>query len=1125
MNDKQANGDSQSMQPAVQECCPFRRLSAERSLLAVLALALTGCTGGGETAGFPAGDGGEAREFPAGSGNYFIEQQSQGGAASTVRLTGVSWGRLVRVSGLGASQGNGEVLIPMFREFVISSDVQGDGLNYRLDTNPVTAQQTLVILRRVDEPGQPSFGQFFDLLAEAEADLTAVNPLAAGGAGIFSMVPRNATIVLQFDDLIDPATVDATTVRVLTGASSVLPFTARVVPDPNHGGLADYGGSPGPEYYPTRVLIDPTITEIESFSFPDPLPPNGQGFPASVSASISNLTLRIPTAINTAVGQSRLLANPSGHFLATGGNGPVDFASPTQDVVRAMRAGGDAAVTSDPFNGFLRDQQAPLLVGALQVDMLDAPEALDPSNSAGLEFLLPRIRFNTSFCAQTPEAGDVIAQSDLGIFAEIIEQPLPLVGDELQMVGVRLIQYPVAWDDPGRLGTLEWAAAGPNQAGELRAAYHPIDDAGREACFVTVVPQASGSSSGGPASQIRTDSSMLLRFNEPISPGSVNAFDSLRLTRQSIPTGDEPPLASSAYVVGRVLQSVGGQSITFQPDLDLAHRSGVAENYFLTLAEGLGGPTDLAGNPLMETLPTVVLSINADEPEQRNGGRVSRFTAQDEEPPIGGAGNDPLPEWSGQHLYDPQRELIRPRPVSRFSVVADRTQGITSLQDPFLQGVQTPLSNLGSKMQSLYRYADFGWSLTDTTNINVDVEGISWTPLGGVTFDSYDEFSISLAHSRWAPDAWKNPNSFFPDVERSGLRPIFNNNLLNGQIDPLRLVHRRELGYVVNPGDQFFTDTNTLMVPYPLNQGVSPEDRLYYTWRDTSIPDRAGANSNGVPPRQQLVSLGLDAFRTPLYRSNQVATIGLPLLMEFRCYPDDGASGQNALDVNLAVNTSSRPYFRAFSTGGINTSGNTVIVDPDLETAANGGFNPISQPTTGVATFGRDNTVYLGALDIVVRVSRSVSIWFPATDPQTGEPFLAPTYAAAVVEPRIEDQPLGTSLSIDFRGASAIDAFAVPGTSDMMDPHPALVNANRLDIYGDFYWDVAPPMSTEPFFPEHNPMNANLDITFLAGDEGWKSDVAELNTARYYQMRLCFVADEQTGLVPEVSAVALAWQD
>ena len=39
------------------------------------------------------------------------------------------------------------------------------------------------------------------------------------------------------------------------------------------------------------------------------------------------------------------------------------------------------------------------------------------------------------------------------------------------------------------------------------------------------------------------------------------------------------------------------------------------------------------------------------------------------------------------------------------------------------------------------------------------------------------------------------------------------------------------------------------------------------------------------------------------------AVIALPLLMEYRCFPDPTALGLNAFDVNLAINTSTRPSF------------------------------------------------------------------------------------------------------------------------------------------------------------------------------------------------------------------------
>ena len=116
------------------------------------------------------------------------------------------------------------------------------------------------------------------------------------------------------------------------------------------------------------------------------------------------------------------------------------------------------------------------------------------------------------------------------------------------------------------------------------------------------------------------------------------------------------------------------------------------------------------------------------------------------------------------------------------------------------------------------------------------------------------------------------------------------------------------------------------------------------------------------------------------YVANQVRADALPMMMEFKCFPDAGSVGLNAFDISLAANSSSKPYFRAFSTGGINTQGNTVLVLPDTEEEANGGFNPGSNPP-GQKTFGLDNTFYIGAADFVTRISRVHSVWFEALDP------------------------------------------------------------------------------------------------------------------------------------------------
>ena len=72
---------------------------------------------------------------------------------------------------------------------------------------------------------------------------------------------------------------------------------------------------------------------------------------------------RLSILVERGFGQEIILRNPSGHGLSLADNGSADLASRTQDVVRAMRSGGPASVTADPYNGFLRDDVDPRLIG------------------------------------------------------------------------------------------------------------------------------------------------------------------------------------------------------------------------------------------------------------------------------------------------------------------------------------------------------------------------------------------------------------------------------------------------------------------------------------------------------------------------------------------------------------------------------------------------------------------------------------------------------------------------------------------------------------------------------------------------------------------------------------------
>jgi hypothetical protein len=958
---------------------------------------LSACGGGGGAAANKDATSTPGTPTQKPDGSWFLADPNYGGNEQEPRILRQAHGRLVEAFGLDAFGAR----VLMLSDFVIDASLISDGQSYVLETNPVTSQYVLVILRDVtDSSNNGGRDQFFDLLFQAEQNISPIYENDAEGAGIYSMVPRNAAIVIQFDDLIDPSTLNATTLRLHVGAPPVLPFEARVFVDPNHGDVANHDGQAGVEFYSTRVIIDTTVSELESFSMDPPLPVNGVGLPPAVDVNLANLEMRIPTEVNANVGQIDLLRNPSGHAITAKSNGPTDNSYGTNDVVRAARSGGQGEVTNDLYNGFMPDEVAPQLVGNTPVMIVAAPEQQQAFPEL---FRLPVVQFESVFCSQTPLPGDVLRQP--GIYAEVVNHPTPVSGTgEVKDLMVRLLLHPY-----GSAG--EWENAGAGSA-QFLAAYDREEDLGRESCFVRVFPDALGFPEN-PVTGMQTDSTYALRFSEPMDPSSLTAFDSVMLTRAPIPDPEDGALSTSDYVIGSLEQSVDLQEFTFLSDLPLAHQEGTAEPYWLTLTAGDQGPIDLAGNGLFEAFPSIEMSVDPGELTQHNNGRVTRFTGVDEEPPFGDNITGPMPEWGGQHLYDLQRELIKPRPVIRFNSVADRSKPVPKLMTPFPQGVQTPLSGLGSRCQTLWRYCDFGWSLTDSTNHNLDVEGLQWSPAAGaVIAETFTEFSIRVGHSRWLPDEYIDPGSLFPQKPNSGLSKKFDNNWAKKSDN--KVVHARVLGYSIAPGDMYVHPiSGTKLVPFPWNRDASPENWKTWTWRNGDLRVRKGADGSGAPIMQEFLATGQafpDNIDKAMYAADQVLPDALPMLMEFKCYPDPGAIGLNAFDISLAANSSSKPYFRSFSTGGINSSGNTVWVHPDAELEANGGFNP---GDGGKPTWGQDNTFYVGGADFVTRLARVHSVWFEAIDPFiTTEKtlFEAPIYIEPSKEPRDEDQPAGTSV-------------------------------------------------------------------------------------------------------------------
>lgn len=1113
-------------------------------LLTLAALGVVACNSSTTPSG-GANNVGSVQENPD-TGSFFIVDANDAGLAPEPRFSRVSWGRTVDVYGLDSE--NAKVL--MQSDFVIDPNLGTDGTDFILEANPVTTAQQLTILRNVEDTTKNGGrDQFFSLLKLSEQNLQPVFDKSFNGSGFFTMVPRNATVVIQATDLIDPATLDTTTVQTFVGNPSVIPFEPRVIVDPNHGDLANFDGIGGPEFYSTRLLIDMTVSEIESFEADPPLPVNNLGLPASVDTNLANVRIEIPTKTDPTIGQELLLRNPTEHAFTTNNNGNVDYSKSTLPIVRVARSGGDTNVTNDPYNGFLKDEVAPSIIGQIAAALVQAPVSLNPPPLGdGTEYLLPVLQYASVFCAETPRVGDILEQP--GIFAQVTQVPAPEDNGVVQNMRVKLLAWPPAWDEAGQNGPLEWETTGIGPI-QILTPFDPILDNARAGCFIKFAPNPTGLP-GDPTTGVFPSSVASIRFSEPMDAGDMSSVESIRIKT----TPNEEPLAYE-YVIGTIQPAVDLLEFNFAPDLPFSHVVGNSETYFYELGTGVLGPIDLAGNALATELPTIPFSLEASAIGKLTGGRVSRFTSADEEPPFPDPGDDqfdPIPEWAGQHTYDLERQSIRPRSVTRFEGIVDRSQQLVGVMGANALGAQSPLSIYGSKTQILWRHEDLGLALRDSVFYNLDVEGLNWAPLGGqAVVDNYDLFEIAISHgSRYPDELLVNFPPPLPFYQNSGMLNLFNQNQLSPITDPQQVVHDRNLGYSVNPGEIFLSSTNTKLLPFPLNRTVAPDKKEYWTWRDTAVYERAAEDGFGIPSAQWHVVTGVafppltadcngncpaDMMYTapvfnPFYDPGQVQSIALPMLLEFRCWPDDGAVGINRFDTSIVTNTSTQPYFRAFSTGGIDTNLEKVFVDPDLETVANGGFNPSSFPNPGEKTFGQDNQYYIGAVDFVVRVSRSYSVWMRVLE-NDGSAFLGPKFYDPITEPRPDDQPLGTSIGIAVRGA-----VSVQGNGDEYED--IRDNALRLDAYGDHYPDTTDPCGPDNCGPfgcgsgtdNHNQFDrctglnqVNIPVSFLNLDDSWFEDTSEIDGAGYYQVRLTFTSNSETGLSPELSTFAMSWSD
>jgi hypothetical protein len=1037
----------------------------------------------------------------------------------------------------------------------VGQQVVGDGTLFRLETNPITERNELTII--ADEDGESvapgdsltqreKFALLFDTIKDS-APTIAPTGTDATFVPPFPLVPRNAALSVQFSDLLDHSRITRDTVRLAVGSPPLTGFEARVIPDLNHGAFVSG------LFHTTRVLIDTTVSQFEGGGVALAL--NSVGMPAGPGAGVINAAIRIPTRPDASIGQFIVIRNRTGGLVQFTDNGPTQD-NATQDVVRAFRTGSP----SDPNNGFLRDDESPTIRGVQPVTLPSTPQVTAADESLGDivapaqpglndRVFLAAIDFSTAACAQTPAVGDFLIVNGATvpeIFAVVTRPAAPPQGSVALDVRVRLVRDAGADEADLDLLASEFAAA---VTGRFESSFRSGPGVVPE-CFLQISPPPGLP----PTGEVSTKPRISVRFSEPMDPESVLPFDNFRLDRESTPpTPDQ-------VVIGTVTADPTLREFRFATVTALNHTAAASSRtYFFNVVGGADGITDLAGNPLLEALPPAVpITVSAGQPMKSTGGIALRFHVFNEFGLDDGAMTPtPFPEVrDGQIQRDIDAGVLLPREVQRGSLTV--TPAIVSL-GTFSPSVNcgsiltpaataTPFHPLGSRMMTLWRYCDLGMGLFDEDTINIDVEGLSWTPLGGtVSTAFFSKFEIELAHSAQLPDGGSNaaPGAF----PNSGLNKQYDSNVLNDPDNTPRVVHPRDRGYLVTPTDVFMGADGQVMAPYPLNRDVPASQFRYYTWRDTAILGQGGNMGGGTEPIDWLTTSALtggvclDAqnstgdlmngvFPQTIHNPGQVPSIGLPLLMDFKCFPEPvGASNIPSTfftDTGLGA-LLFQPFFRLFSTGGFTASGQPVTKNPDAELSATGGLNndtlslfPLTDCPTGnpvpqgapIPGNGADNVAYFGQLDYVRRISRTYTRWF-----DTGATLASfPRFSMPIVEPAPGDQPTGTAVVLAFRGADSVSGADI-------------TNASFLDEYGDPFNGrvfVTDNMMTcnDPSDDIFTTITSDVVPVFTNGDNTWKDDISEIDGSRFFQVRITFVSNAATmpPLTPELSSLAVPFE-
>jgi hypothetical protein len=533
-------------------------------------------------------------------------------------------------------------------------------------------------------------------------------------------------------------------------------------------------------------------------------------------------------------------------------------------------------------------------------------------------------------------------------------------------------------------------------------------------------------------------------------------------------------------------------------------------------------------NGRLYSAETVRLSRTADN---QNLGGISRILRGECFDPANGQLVPANPPSGGVLYWWPQVFFVNPLPPQVF-LPPGAPQNVGHVVEPH--------QPRGSRMMMRYLEDDFSLSYRQPAEYMLDVEQLYWSPFNddNVLYDVFDRYTMALSHSDKRPDHHfelvLDPNTgafvcrFFCAGVSSGLSQTFSDNVLQGSSQKVVFEDKR---YTINPNSAFRAPTGTKFVPYPQFDHT-------YTWRDSrlvtmqngQVVGLGGARDPLAPPPNDDITANIDSpwiqdIPNATWRAaggsvwvmdvnSDIAPFGanagdsfggdfigtrrrdhdpiaLPLLVDFRVFPDGTAngfaSGANGFQMaaigkpiqgyynGVGVGCAQRqpwPWTRIHSTGGLDPNTNqNITVDPANELVARGGWLKdagLGDPIQGLflAPPG-DSMINWAQIDLVRKVSSVTFGFIDTLQPNRQNigaasagswPGLAnlngfPDAAAlgggalrisdliAVMDPPIALQPAGTSVVLELRGA---DSFANPNIYDKLG-----TNGDRLRTRGN----------------------------------------------------------------------------